>query len=148
MLKAVTFEAALIKTFPIAVSLGTDVDANLRVALLMIDPLLNESTINERNEGNSWKKGVSVDVNSEARRVNASDDEFSKSLVNVSPTDLKLSRLVTNASVVEVVAAALVGVVVALVAVVVALEAVVAALEAVVVVFTAGDVVVKFAIFD
>lgn len=54
MLKAVMFEAALIKTLPIAVLLGTAVDANSRVALVMIDPLLNESTFIKRNDENSW----------------------------------------------------------------------------------------------
>lgn len=42
MLKAVMFEAALIKVFPISVLLGTDVDANARSAVLMMDPLLQK----------------------------------------------------------------------------------------------------------
>lgn len=57
--------------------------------------------------------------------MNASDDVFSKSVVNVSPTDLKLSCLVTVTSVV-----------------------VAAAPLAAVAAFTVGAVVVKFAIFD
>lgn len=42
MLKAVMFEAALIKVFAISVLFGTDVDANVRLAVLMIDPLLQK----------------------------------------------------------------------------------------------------------
>lgn len=41
-LKAVMFEAALTKTFPIWVLLGMDVDENVRAKLLMIDPLLQK----------------------------------------------------------------------------------------------------------
>lgn len=40
MLKAVMLEEALIRTFAIWVSLGTDEDANEMSTLLMIDPLL------------------------------------------------------------------------------------------------------------
>lgn len=55
MLKAVMFEAALIKVFAISVLLGTDVGAKLRPTLLMIDPLLNEITIKARNEANALR---------------------------------------------------------------------------------------------
>lgn len=41
-LKAVMLEDALIKVFAISVLLGTDVDANERSAVLMIDPLLQK----------------------------------------------------------------------------------------------------------
>lgn len=43
MLKAVMFEAALIKVCPISALVGTDVDANVRFAVLMIDPLLQRN---------------------------------------------------------------------------------------------------------
>lgn len=49
MLKAVIVEAALTKVLAIALSLGADADAKTRSALLMIDPLLNETTVRERN---------------------------------------------------------------------------------------------------
>lgn len=51
MLKDVMFEAALIKTFAICVPLGTDVDANRRSELVMIDPLLQK----KRQEKNGYK---------------------------------------------------------------------------------------------
>lgn len=50
MLKAVMLGAARTKVFAIAVLLGTDDDAKVTSALLMIDPLLNETTVRRRND--------------------------------------------------------------------------------------------------
>lgn len=53
MLKAVMFEAALIKTVPIAVVVGTEDELNATSMLLMIDPLLNLVTVKWWKETNA-----------------------------------------------------------------------------------------------
>lgn len=45
MLKAVMLDEALIRTFAIWVSLGTDEDANRTSRVLMIDPLLKKEHV-------------------------------------------------------------------------------------------------------
>lgn len=45
MLKAVMLDEALIRTFAIWVSLGTDEDANFTSAVLMIEPLLKKGNM-------------------------------------------------------------------------------------------------------
>lgn len=98
------------------------------------------------------REGLTVDVIREARFTNAADDEFCKSIVNVSPTDLKVICFVVIASevvaIVVVVGAAVVVVVVVVVLVVVVVAAVVVAVVVfaalVAVVFKAGACVVEF----
>lgn len=52
-LKSVMLGAAFAKTRPMALPSGTDADPNLKSALLMIEPLLNEVTVKEMNDVNA-----------------------------------------------------------------------------------------------
>lgn len=93
------------------------------------------------------KEWLTVDFIIEARLVNAAVDGFSKSIVNVSPADLKVSSFIVTASVVVIVVAAVEvvfeGVVVEIIVVVV----VFAAPGITAVVFKVGAAVVEFDIF-